>query len=127
MARQRIAGRRIEVAKAEPQAEACSEDDARRRLMPCLDGCLRRRRAVVLGQRLIRHADSETQDEAWNPVSGRRKHESPEITSSGVRRNRSPPGEIDPVPVDCRAIGTGDCFVVVEGDCVNAVAIKRLP
>jgi hypothetical protein len=35
--------------------------------------------------------------------------------------------EIDAVPVDCRAIWTGECFMVVEGDCVTAVAIKRLP
>ena len=37
------------------------------------------------------------------------------------------PGEIDAAPVDCRAISIGGCFVVVEGVCVTAVAIKRLP
>ena len=32
--------------------------------------------------------------------------------------------EIDAAPVDCRAIWIGGCFVVVEGVCVTAVAIK---
>jgi hypothetical protein len=40
---------------------------------------------------------------------------------------RAMTGEIDAVPVDCRAIWTRGCFVVVEGVCVIAVAIKRLP
>jgi len=34
--------------------------------------------------------------------------------------------EIDAAPVDCRAISIGG-YLVVEGVCVTAVAIKRLP
>jgi hypothetical protein len=37
------------------------------------------------------------------------------------------PGKIDAAPVDCRAISILGCFVAVEGVCVTAVAIKRLP
>jgi hypothetical protein len=36
-------------------------------------------------------------------------------------------GEIDAAPGDCCGIWIGGCFVVVEGVCVTAVAIKRLP
>jgi len=41
--------------------------------------------------------------------------------------NRSLPGEIDVAPIDSRAISIRGCFVVVEGVCVTAVAVKRLP